>query len=110
MTDNTVMSTTSIEENPFKLPSDDKIFRKREEEKRTKEFERTANRGLKIWEKGKTEAQSRSGRLMELTGKTKTTTIVDVVNANQPTKVDSIKKRRTMTDFIAKKREMFWYK
>jgi hypothetical protein len=103
------MSTDNVEENPFKLPSDDKIFRKREEEKRKKDFERTANRGLKIWEKSKTEAQSRSGRLLELTGKTKTTAIVDVINANQPGKVVAPRRaeKENMTDFIAKKREMF---
>lgn len=98
-----------MEENPFKLPSDDKIFRKREEEKKLKEMERTANRSMKVWEKSKSDSQSRSGRLLELTGKTKTTTIVDVVNANQPMKVVAPRRaeKENMTDFIAKKREMF---
>jgi hypothetical protein len=98
-----------MEENPFKLPSDDKIFRKREEEKKKKELERTANRSMKVWEKSKSDSQSRSGRLLELTGKTKTTTIVDVVNANQPMKVVAPRRaeKENMTDFIAKKREMF---
>ena len=65
-------------ENPFKLPSDDKIFRMREEEKKRKELEREASKSLKVWEKNKTENQSRSGRLQDLVGATRTLKLSDV--------------------------------
>ena len=46
------LQTESIgkeEENPFKLPSDDKIFRMREEEKKKKELDRQASRTMHVW-------------------------------------------------------------
>ena len=59
------------DENPFRLPSDDKIFRMREEDKKAKELERATNRNLKVWQKVKNDSTSRSGRLQDLVGKTK---------------------------------------
>jgi len=98
-------------ENPFKLPSDDKIFRMREEEKKKKEEDRQTNRTLKVWQKNKSDMTSRSGRLMDLVGKTHTTTIVDVLAANTAPQTQLVAPRRpekeNMTEFIAKKREMF---
>ena len=97
-------------QNPFKLPSDDKIFRMREEEKKKKEMDRTMNRTLRVWEKNKADGASRSGRLQDLLGKTHTTKTVDV-KAQQEANAKLVAPRRpekeNMTEFIAKKREMF---
>jgi len=96
-------------ENPFKLPSDDKIFRMREEEKKTKELQRAANRTLAVWEKAGSDGQSRSGRLQELIGKTHTTKMSDIQNQAETTKLVAPRRpeKENMTEFIAKKREMF---
>jgi len=96
-------------ENPFKLPSDDKIFRMREEEKKTKELQRATNRTLAVWEKAGSDGQSRSGRLQELIGKTHTTKMSDIQNQQETTKLVAPRRpeKENMTEFIAKKREMF---
>lgn len=100
-------------ENPFKLPSDDKIFRMREEEKKRKELEREASKSLKVWEKNKAENQSRSGRLQDLVGATRTLKLSDVgkgetaENALKLAAPPRRQEKENMTEFIAKKREMF---
>jgi hypothetical protein len=104
-------ATAEEPENPFRLPSDDKIFRMREEEKKAKEAERAQNRTLHVWEKNKSDGQSRSGRLQDLIGKTHTTKMVDIKNQQESQAAKLVAPRRpekeNMTEFIAKKREMF---
>lgn len=100
-------------DNPFKLPSDDKIFRMREEEKKRKEIEREASKSLKVWQKNKTDNMSRSGRLQELVGETRTLKLTDVSkgdgtdSAGKLTTAPRRQEKENMTEFIAKKREMF---
>ncbi len=81
----------------------------REEEKKAKELERTKNRGLAVWEKAKTDLQSRSGRLQELIGKTKTTKMSDIKEQQESAMLVAPRRpeKENMTEFIAKKREMF---
>ena len=99
--------------NPFKLPSDDKIFRMREEEKKRKDAEREASKSLRVWEKTKSANMSRSGRLQELVGETRTLKLSDVgkgETADSSLKLTAPPRRQekeNMTEFIAKKREMF---
>lgn len=101
-----------IPENPFKLPSDDKIFRMREEEKKRKESEKEASRDLKVWQKSKSESMSRSGRLQELIGETRTLKLSDVAKGTDPEGAKLVapprrQEKENMTEFITKKREMF---
>ncbi len=99
------------DENPFRLPSDDKIFRMREEDKKAKELERATNRNLKVWQKVKNDSTSRSGRLQDLVGKTKTVNLVEATGGTSAKSLKMVAPRRpekeNMTEFIAKKREMF---
>lgn len=97
-------------DNPFKLPSDDKIFRMREEEKLRKEAERENRSHMKIWQKSKTEVMSRSGRLQDLVGESRIATLNDVAaktDADGKIIVHRRQEKENMTEFIAKKREMF---
>jgi hypothetical protein len=96
-------------ENPFKLPSDDKIFRVRDEEKRKRQEERDAGSKIKLWDKTKGDVTSRTERLQKLVGDMK-------LSADDLGKLDETKgaiamhhrqEKENMTEFIAKKREMF---
>ena len=109
-------SIKSKEANPFRLPSDDQIFRLRQEEKERKEEERQTAKTLKIWEKGmKGDNSSRSERMKTLIGDTQVLTmaetgkplIPDGETAPQQTKTIRRQEKENMTEFIAKKREMF---
>ena len=42
-----------MEENPFTIPPDEKIYTLKEEEKERKNMEREQNKGLKVWEKNR---------------------------------------------------------
>ena len=96
-------------DNPFKLPSDDKIFRVRDEEKRKRQELRESGQRTKLWEKTSSEVTSRTERLRELVGEVK-------VSADDTARLDVDAKaavslhrqeKENMTEFIAKKREMF---
>lgn len=98
------------DENPFRLPPDDKIFRMREDEKRRKEEARESNMKLKVWEKNKTEQLSRSQRLQDLVGDLAVAKVTDAVKMDDETIKMTVPRRQekeTMPEFIAKKREMF---
>mmetsp|Transcript_34526 Transcript_34526/g.32899 ORF Transcript_34526/g.32899 Transcript_34526/m.32899 type:complete len:564 (-) Transcript_34526:109-1800(-) len=98
------------DENPFRLPSDDKIFRMREEERKRKEETRSANMNLKVWEKNKSEQFSRTQRLQDLVGDlavAKATDAVKMDDENIKMTVPRRQEKETMPEFIAKKREMF---
>jgi len=58
-----------LNENPFRLPTDDQIFRMREDERRDKEHSKNFNMSLKVWEKSKKEVLSASERLREIVGR-----------------------------------------
>ena len=94
-------------DNPFKLPSDDQIFRLREEEKLKREEDRQKQTTMKVWEKVKTKT-SRSDRMKELVGDTQVMTLTDVPKTvSQKVAVQRRPEKENMAEFIAKKREMF---
>ena len=98
------------DENPFRLPGDDKIFRMREDEKRRKEEARATNMKLKVWDKNKTEQISRSKRLQDLVGDLAVAKATDAVKMDDEIVKITVPRRQekeTMPEFIAKKREMF---
>lgn len=99
-------------ENPFKLPSDDKIFRLREEEKQKKAQSRAMMMETSIWDKSKSNVASRSQRLLEIVGDTKVGTLADATRpppAEEGLKLAAPRhqEKENMTEFVAKKREMF---
>ena len=98
------------EENPFRLPGDDKIFRMREDDKRRKEDARASNMKLKIWDKNRTDQISRSRRLQDLVGDIAIAKVIDAVKMDDEIVKITVPRRQekeTMPEFIAKKREMF---
>ncbi len=97
-------------ENPFRLPGDDQIFRMREEERRKKEESKIFNSTLKVWEKSKAEVESTSQRLKEILGDEQILKLNDVKKNNQESQKINIPRRQekeNITEFVAKKREMF---
>lgn len=97
-------------ENPFKLPNDDKIFKLREEEKQKKLESRAKNMTLTIWEKSATEVQSQNARLQEIVGDENVKTLAEIQKKHEETLKLSGPRRQekeNMTEFVAKKREMF---
>lgn len=105
-------------ENPFRLPSDDQIFRMREEERKEKEEARRLNSTLKIWEKKKSDSStSTSQKLKDILGEEflakaneiskkydKSKTNQDL---NKTFSVTAHKEKENTADFVLKKREMF---
>lgn len=116
------------ESNPFKLPADDQIFHMREIEKKMKIENKKLNQQKKIWEKNKDMTMmSNTARMEELIANTNITTIkklnwkdqsggagggsIGHGGNNNQNKASMIATRRqekeNMSEFIAKKREMF---
>lgn len=58
-----------MNENPFRLPTDDQIFRMREDERKDKEHSKDFNMSLKVWERSKKDVLSASERLREIVGR-----------------------------------------
>jgi hypothetical protein len=97
-------------DNPFRLPGDDQIFRMREEERRKKEESKIFNNTLKVWEKSKTEVESTSQRLKDILGDEHILKLNEVKKSNQESQKINIPRRQekeNITEFVAKKREMF---
>ncbi|CAM9975926.1 unnamed protein product [Phaeothamnion confervicola] len=106
------------ERNLFVLPSDEEVFRLRDEERAQKELAREARRGQKVWQKTTSSAiAGRSGRIGHLLrgleggalGKTRGALGTGVAGPDATPFVsrDRRQEKESMTDFIAKKREMF---
>jgi hypothetical protein len=86
--------------NPFSLPSDEEVFRLRDEERRNRAAAKEANASLKVWQKGHSKGRSlRMKDLQEPTVAAKSA-VGGVVNERR-------QEKEIMTEFIAKKREMF---
>jgi hypothetical protein len=101
---------TETFENPFKLPSDDQIFRLREEEKLKRDEQRAKMMTMNVWEKGGKKTSSRSERMKDLIGDTAVLTLSGAPKAVQNNVKLAAPRRpekENMTEFIAKKREMF---
>jgi hypothetical protein len=97
--------------NPFRLPSDDQIFRLREEDKKKKEASKEETGNQTIWERSSSKAlQSRGERLRELVGDDKLLSLTDAIKIENDAAQILIPRRQekeTTTEFVAKKREMF---
>src|SRR3546814_905730 len=92
--------------NPFTLPNDEQLFKMREQERRERAEKREKLLNLSIWEKTTSATTlSRSVRLRELVGEQTAT------RTNEETVTSGVLQPRTekenMSEFIAKKREMF---
>ncbi|KAJ8598195.1 hypothetical protein CTAYLR_005519 [Chrysophaeum taylorii] len=112
--------------NPFALPSDEEVFRMRDEEKKRRALEREAARKLPVWKK------TVRGKPIAGSARLKTTTILDgggggeeeeknkkpvskvvrqtrdlVAEARSAVANERRQEKENMADFIAKKREMF---
>jgi hypothetical protein len=97
-------------ENPFRLPSDDQIFRMREEERKLKEDDRKRNLNLRVWEKNATaENMSTSMRLKEIIGDEQVLKLKDAMKNQDSTKfaIPRRQEKENTAEFVAKKREMF---
>jgi len=105
------------ERNPFTLPSDEEVFKMRDEEKRRKKEYRETQSKLKVWEKT-TRGKLPTGaeRLRQLIGEeaaAKPRTRKAKVKgeghlAKQPDALERRGERECMADFLAKKKEMFY--
>jgi chromosome segregation ATPase len=101
-----------INDNPFKIPNDDRIFKLKEEEKLKKQDIRKRNLEQPIWEKTNNESLSRTNRLKDLLGDDNQ--LNNLSNAMKNINDDNIKiiaprnqEKENMTEFVGKKREMF---
>uniref|UniRef100_A0A7S1CA91 DUF4200 domain-containing protein n=1 Tax=Bicosoecida sp. CB-2014 TaxID=1486930 RepID=A0A7S1CA91_9STRA len=101
--------------NPFVLPSDEEVFKMREEERRKKRETRHRLKTMKVWEK--TTQSSRMGKTRQISdllppadagasaGARHTRGLVAAATAAISN--DRRREKENMADFIAKKREMF---
>lgn len=99
-----------IVENPFHLPSDDQIFRMREEERKKKEDAKLRNQTMPIWHRANLGETSTTQRLQEILGDDHIITLKEAVNAHAETQKVALPRRQekeSTTDFVSKKREMF---
>jgi hypothetical protein len=103
-------------ENPFRLPSDDQIFRKREEERKEREDNRKRSLNLRVWEKANAnhEIVSTSDRLKEIIGDGEVMKLKDALKATNQEQANATKfaiprrqEKENTSEFVAKKREMF---
>lgn len=98
--------------NPFTLPGDEEVFRLRDEEKKRRAEARDKNLKLKIWQKGNGGALAgRSLRMKEMIGDEGggggTTAKASAKTAATGIINERRQEKEIMTEFIAKKREMF---
>jgi len=107
-----------VERNPFTLPSDEEVFKLRDEDKQRRADERERQHGLKVWQKTTTgQLTGGAQRLKELMkGTDVETTVVSkktrqtrdlVTEAKTIIANDRRQEKENMAEFIAKKREMF---
>jgi len=66
-------------DNPYRMPSDDQVFRIREEERWKHKQSRARSLSMRVWEKSKKEVLSFSERLREIVGNVMMMMIVLVV-------------------------------
>lgn len=99
---------SETEDNPFKLPSDDQIFRLREDDKKKKSM--NADSGAHVWEKGISKLTSRTERLRDLVGEDKLMTLNEAIKVENDAAKMLMPRRQekeNTAEFVAKKREMF---
>jgi hypothetical protein len=60
----------TVNDNPYRVPSDDQVlFQMREEERRMHQQSRARNQSMRVWEKSRKEVLSFSERLREIVGR-----------------------------------------
>ncbi|OQR81548.1 hypothetical protein THRCLA_11630, partial [Thraustotheca clavata] len=101
--------------NPFTLPSDEEVFRMRDDAKRQKDEERERNSKLKIHEK--ITNSSKRGNIRRFKFDETGTDMINITQSKQTRGLvaaataaissDRRREKENMADFIAKKREMF---
>eukprot|EP00434_Breviolum_minutum_P005423 symbB.v1.2.004780.t2/scaffold274.1/size244435/21 len=92
------------EDNPFKLPSDDKIFAMREEERQRRAEERERVKHLHVWEKvTAASGHSRTRRIDDDDAQASARPDVRPEGLGR----DARRDKENISDFVAKKREMF---
>lgn len=98
---NTESADISLDENPFKIPSDQEIFLIRLKERENKQKERKQRKRLKIWQRP-TKNQNRKQRVrFHSSIKSKK------VKPSHAVLGERRREKENMSDFIDKKREMF---
>jgi len=95
----------SNNKNPFTLPSDNDVFRVRERERQEKKRQRNLKKNAKIWEK--TTQSSRLGRTLPVKGHQKSPLKEPNSKDEPPEYLPHRRDMENMSDFLAKKREMF---
>lgn len=110
-----MQSSSAFESNPFALPSDEEVFKRREQEREQKQEERQKQQKLRIWEKG---APKREGMLRQIheeaepeldaATQEKIKRTQNLVSAATAAMASSKKNQsENMQNFVEKKREMF---
>ena len=104
-------------ENPFRLPPDEMVFLKREEQQREQVRERDAQKALPVWKKTtNSQRQSAIRRIKDddiipgagaVRAKAKRTKSGLVAAATAAISTERRREKENMTEFIMKKREMF---
>ncbi|CAM9936355.1 unnamed protein product, partial [Ascophyllum nodosum] len=121
--DDASASLDTISRNPFVLPTEEEVFRRREEEKSRKAKEKAERRNHKVWEKTtknvSSERSAKIGDLLKNVGVTIAPNSAAGPGKRAPTKVEMMhqaavmipndrqREKESMVEFIAKKREMF---
>ncbi|RYH24680.1 DUF4200 domain-containing protein, partial [archaeon] len=97
-------------ENPFKLPSDDQIFRMRDDQRKKREESKEKLKTMKVWERATMDMTSTTQRLQAILGDERMLKVKDVTDVNSEMAKINIPRRQekeNTTEFVAKKREMF---
>lgn len=94
--------------NPFQMPTDEEVFALRDEEQQRKQQERELAKQLHVWEKGLTSRPAVRDYEADKTEYAQTNTSQQSkLNLVAAASRDRRKEKENMSDFIAKKREMF---
>lgn len=99
------------EDNPFRLPPDDQIFLIREQERQKRAEEREKVKSQRVWEKTTASSRVHKNRKAE-DGADEAQVAADTARQSRGTRTegvgrDSRREKENVSDFVAKKREMF---
>ena len=72
-----------MNDNPYRVPSDDQVlFQMREEERRMHQQSRARNQSMRVWEKSRKEVLSFSERLREIVGRLVSCIVIETDHDN----------------------------
>jgi hypothetical protein len=106
----TKTQTYEDNENPFKLPNDDQIFRMREQERKRKDEMKQKIITLPIWKRQDFSETSTVKRLHDIMGDTHVISLKEAIVAHDGTQKVNLPRRQekeNISEFVSKKREMF---